>query len=160
LRVVVVVASVTILVIVGSALELLEDEESEGELGEEDFLDRVALVSEPCFLSIFFFGIDFEEAALPELELELDESVSDSGNGTFCAMELIEESESESEDEDEDEESLSEELEAILAVTPPIGLTELEEESESDEDELEEELDVEDDLSECATLALVLTFFV
>lgn len=138
-RVIVVVLVVT-LVRTGSASdsESLGDEESDDESGEEDFFgpsDNVALVSEPCFLIAFLFGEDFVEDSLSELE---EVSTSESGNGTFCAMKLVEESESES----EDEESLSEELEATLAFFAAAISSEPDDESESDE--VSAELEAED----------------
>jgi len=149
---------VGILTISNSASESLEDDEAEDESGEEDFLarsDKVALVSEPWFF-VFFFGRDFVEDSLSELE-GLDDR-SESGNGIFFAIEVVEESESESEDEDEEEdESVSDELDdASTFFDFALSFPELdEEESESDEDLLGE-LDGSEDES---TFAFVFAFF-
>jgi len=159
---VIVVALVVTLVRTGSASdsESLDDEESDDESGEEDFFgpsDKVALVSEPCFLIAFLFGEGFVEDSLSELEEEA--STSESGNGNFCAMELVEESEPESEpeSESEDEESLSEELE--LTSTCFAAAIPFDPDDESESNEVSAELEAEEDSFLGVIVAVVLAFF-
>jgi hypothetical protein len=147
-RVIVVVTLVTFVSFLTDAAESepLEDEESELESGDEDFFESVALESDPTFWGVFVPLLDADESlSKPELE----ESLLESGNGTFCAIELVEESESESEDE-----SLLDELEPVAAFALLASLAESDEQSESDEESLVEELDAED-----SAVALILAFF-
>lgn len=103
---------------------------SEVESDEEDFLESVALESDSSFLAGFLSLLDPEDS-LSDPELELEESLSESGKGTFCAVEFVEESESEVESESEDEESLD----------SPLSLEEEDSEEDSEEESLSDELD-------------------